>query len=258
MNRKIQYIQPNYHLGRNEVAIPNYIWSIDDVKISFVDKPKKLAILFVLDLYTREVLDFITTKTDFDADMITKRISHLLISKNISATVERERRLIINTDRDTHFCCKTWAMFGKDHDDTIVLSMSNQATPKYNACSERLNRTARDMKIKEFYEQFQQDKLKDVIASLQSTEVSEAKLINIVTLFVKEYNEARKHRYLASTPTIFQEAYEIVGDRLQAPEVPAARNSETSTVEDRVSVQTYRQEVIALSKKCLNSEIKTT
>lgn len=243
---KDKYIFPNLLVSRFNVSTTDKLWSVDDTKIKFSDSPSQLSILFIIDLASRKVIKFLLTKQDFNSSHIKRAVKNLIVSRNIPSQKEKTNRLIIHTDRDTHFCSKTWLSLQQEYQDKIICSMSEQASPKQNAVSERFHRTIKNVTIDTTIKEYQNKNLVNVLKETKSNTFSTKELKNIVQLYVNHYNNNAIHRTLQSTPNFYDTACNETRNLIGEPHVIAVRNNETSPIEDRIAVSEYKKQIFYL------------
>lgn len=242
-NKEKRYYAPDLLLGRFDVTQINKVWTSDDVYIPLKNEDKHLRILHVVDLSSRKILATLVTTKDFNAAHIVRTFTHLLISEQVQEFDDETKRLIIHTDRDTHFRSKTWWDMFRRNPKKLRISMSPESTPKSNAVSERINWNVKHMGIP----------VNDLVNSSMKTYLP-LNLLNVpenanrmqyykkvVRDFVTYYNEKHVHRMLKTTldleHVVHQVAEPIVGDS----SVIAVRNNISSLLEDRVAVVQYKE-----------------
>lgn len=186
---KQKYIFKNFLSNRYNVSTTDKVETIDDTKCSFSDKKEKLSVLFIIDLGSRPILKFLVTKKDFNASHIARAVKYLLLERDIKSFSDLLNRLIIHTDRDTHFCSKAWRSIEIENQDRVVLSMSAQGSPVENAVSERFHRTIKNLRLSNKEFNFNECSLSEAVAKINSNEMSSKQIKNLVKLYVDYYND---------------------------------------------------------------------
>lgn len=232
-NQKRLYDAPDLLMGIYEVPQINKVWSMDDVKIEFGEDKGYIRVLHVLDLCSRKILGYLITTQDFNAAHVVRKCSYLLLSENIQEFDDESKRLIIHTDRHTHFTSKTWWDFFQRNAKRTRISMS----PLSNAMSEPFNCNVRHMSIplnedvKESMKMLLPLKLK----KLPEGEHTNKSYKIIIDEFIFYYNEKHKHSVRKNTP----DSEPILGDSA----VIAVQRNTSSLLEHRVEVSQYKEQL---------------
>jgi transposase InsO family protein len=131
----------------------NKRWTIDETVLNISNGKEKLRVLHIVDLATKCILNTLVTTKDFNAAHINRATIIQLRQQGVQDFDDKEKRLIIHTDRDKHFTSKTWfsllaqsgSLFSfyenleNEFPKKVVLSMSPSNTLLENAVSERTN-----------------------------------------------------------------------------------------------------------------------
>lgn len=244
VNLKDKYTVPNYLLNRYNVASTNKIWTLDDTKFSFKNSKDKLSVLIFIDVGSRKVIKYIVTKKNFNAHHIFRAADLLIKTRLIPDSEDQAQRLIIHTDRDNHFTSKIWMSLQEKYPKKIQLSMSEQGKPKQNAVSERFHRTLKNMNLKQVNEFFDESNLRNIIANLEINDKSTKELKELISQYIDEYNSNRIHSTLKVPPDCIETAAYIAKDIIHEPEHFAARNDESSPIEDIYSINDFRNKIL--------------
>jgi transposase InsO family protein len=245
MSKKIKYYAPNLLCSRFNVAQINKVWTLDDVSIQIKKAQTNLRILHIIDLSSRKILNVLCTTKDFNASHITRAIKILLVKHNISDFDNEELRLIIHTDRDTHFTSKTWWQLFQENDKKIRISMSPDASPKANAVSERFNRNLKHMSFETNEDLSYQVNLR-LVKLLEDLPSSDQNIIHykqIVNQFVHYYNEHHVHKTIQNTPSYEHHVHTVTEPIIGDPEIIASRNDGSSPIEHCIEIELYKEKL---------------
>lgn len=257
MIAKEKFVLPNYLNQQFQVSQRNKRWSLDDTVIPIGDGKRKLRVLHIVDLATKCCLNTLVTTKDFNSAHIKRAISILMGQLNVQDFDEKDKRLIIHTDRDTHFTSKTWVSLENDFPKKLVLSMSPKGTPIENAVSERFNRTIKELQVPALLTEYGYSNLKEVLLHIDPSNNNAKFYKKLVNTVVNYYNTQHIHSDILIEPALAETIHLVSEPAIDEPEVIASRNNNSSPIEDRVSVTSYKQKVYAhyeLAQKLLNED----
>ncbi len=251
ITKKDRYCAPDLLCSRFNVAQINKVWTLDDVLIPIDKNDSYLRVLHIIDLSSRKVLNTLCTTKDFNSAHIARAVNILIAQHHIQDFDDEESRLIIHTDRDSHFTSKTWYNLFLKHPKKIRISMSPIKRPKANAVSERWNRNAKHMIfdcVHDFCTQIKTT-LPEQLNQLSDEECNITIYKRLVHNFVNFYNDKHIHRISQITPTLSHKIHEEVEPHLPQPEVIAVRNNASAPKEHRLAVEKYKLQLISFYNK---------
>jgi len=257
MRAKQKFIAPNHLNQQFQVSQRNKRWSIDDTVIAIGNGKAKLRVLHIVDLATKCVLNALVTTKDFNSAHVKRAVTILIRQQGVQEFDDKEKRLIIHTDRDTHFTSKSWVSLEQEFPKTLILSMSPKGVPIENSVSERLNRTIKELTVPQLFNEYGYSSLEEVLAHTDPATKDPKSYKKLVNVVINYYNTKHIHRDIALQPalaeTIHITSEPIVGDA----EIIASRNNNSSPLEDRISIASYKQKVYnnyQLTQQLLNEK----
>lgn len=246
---KEKYIAPNFLHGKFVVAKRNKVWTLDDTTIRIGDGSQRLRVLHITDLATKCILTTLVTLKDFNSAHIKRAVMRQIRIANIQEFDELDKRLILHTDRDTHFTSRTWWSLANELPKSITLSMSASGTPIENSPSERLNGTIKHLNVPDFKKKYGYSSISEILLQTDANSQDINFYRKIIKDFTDYYNTKHIHQEIRTNPAT-QEQYHIEGEpKLPEPNVLAVRNNVTSPNADRELVLGYRKALEALYKE---------